>query len=294
MNAPKRSAFTLIELLVVIAIIAILIALLVPAVQKVREAAARTRCQNNLKQVGLAIHGYHSVNKFIPAAYTAANLSPGWSWAAELLPHVDQGGLHQALGIGTTPFGAVGGVPVTWALATPLTQTVLPVFRCPSDIGLDLNPERGDFATANYRAVSGPITFPFFAVNQDMGGVMFQNSKISFAQITDGTSNTICVGECILDTTVPKRASIWAGMRGLDPSAGSMWISDVMWWVDDATATINGSAPQAFSSQHRGGAFFLFCDATTRFANQSVAPSVVKWLAGRDDGNSVPPEALDN
>lgn len=293
MRTPRRVGFTLIELLVVIAIIAILIALLVPAVQKVREAAARTRCQNNLKQVGLAVHSYHDQHKFIPSAYTAANLEPGWGWAAALLPHVDQGALHQALAVDTTPFGAVGGVPVTWALATPLTQSILAVYRCPSDVGTELNSERGDFGTANYRAISGATTFPFFAVNQDMGGVMFQNSKIRISQISDGTSNTLCVGECILDITdpaKPKRAAIWAGMRGLN---GSIWISDVMWWVDDVTATINGPAPQAFSSKHGGGAFFLFCDATTRFANQNVDPAIVKNLAGRDDGVTVPVEALD-
>ncbi len=290
MKLPRRPGFTLIELLVVLAIIAILIALLVPAVQKVRESAARTRCQNNLKQVGLALHGYHSTNKCLPPAYAAPNLDPGWGWAALLLPHVDQQPIYVGAGVETTKFG--GGA--SWALFNTWTQTVLPVFRCPSDIGPELNPTRGDFATANYRAVSGPTTYPFFAVNQDMGGVMYQNSKITLAQITDGSSNTIGVGECILDVATSKRAAIWAGMRGLDPSTSSIWISDVMWWVDDQTATINGTAPQAFSSQHKGGAFFLFCDATTRFANQSVDPTIVKWLAGRADAVQVPTDALDN
>src|SRR3982074_2220566 len=93
-----RSAFTLIELLVVIAIIAILIALLVPAVQKVRAAAARTQCTNNLKQQGLALHNYHGVLKRLPPAYIAATgIKPGWGWGTLILPYMDQQPLYTQL-----------------------------------------------------------------------------------------------------------------------------------------------------------------------------------------------------
>ena len=186
--------------------------------------------------------------------------------------------LYKSAGVNTITFGN-GSNP---AMPNGFTQTKLSVFRCPSDPSPDLNPMRLNFAMSNYRAVAGPITYPFFFANQDMGGVMFQNSKIRMVEITDGTSNTLAIGECIYDERTGKRAAIWPGMTGLRD--GSIWISDVMWWVDDATATINGPAPQAFSSRHTGGAFFGFCDGSIRFFREGGNVNVVKWLAGRNDG----------
>src|SRR5712671_1343499 len=117
---------------------------------------------------------------------------------------------------------------------------------------------------------------------------MFQNSKIRILEITDGTSNTVAIGECIFDQPTGKRAAIWPGMTGL--RNGSIWISDVMWWVDDATAVINGPAPQAFSSRHTRGAFFGFCDGSVRFFREGGDVTSLKWLAGRDDGHVVQTE----
>ena len=289
MRARLRSAFTLIELLVVIAIIAILIALLVPAVQKVREAAARTQCQNNLKQIGLALQNHHGVRRHFPSAFISVSTEPGWGWGSISLPFLEQTNLYKDLGVETKKFGG-GAAP---AMPTPPSQTQLSVFRCPADFGQALNPLRLDHATSNYRAVAGPTTFPFFTANQDMGGVMYHNSKVRTVHITDGTSNTIAVGECILETDTSKiaagtakRAALWAGMTGIRD--GSIWISDVMWWVDEATATINGPAPQAFSSYHNGGAFFAFCDGSVRFFRDGGNPNVVRWIAGRNEGNIVP------
>ncbi len=278
-----RSAFTLIELLVVIAIIAILIALLVPAVQRVREAAAKVQCENNLKQLGLGLHSYAGANGYFPPAYKAPGFNPGWGWGMIIAPYIEQDTLYKKLDVENKLFGG-GANPARPAAPLPAdTQLPLAIFKCPSDTAPDLNPDRLNFAMSNYRAVAGPITFPFFFVNQDMGGVMFQNSKIRIVQITDGTSNTTAIGECIFDQKTGKRAAIWAGMSGL--RSGSIWISDCMWWVDQATATINGPAPQAFSSRHLGqGAFFAFCDGSVRFFRQGGNPDNIRWLAGRADG----------
>ena len=279
-----RRAFTLIELLVVIAIIAVLIGLLLPAVQQVRSAAARTVCLNNLKQMGVGLHNYAEANEHFPAAYTADGITPGWGWSATILPQLEQGPLYISAQVGVTPFGGAGNIT---AVPNSYTQTPLKIFRCPSDLGPDINPNRDNFALSNFRAVAGPTDNVYFYADQDMGGVMYQNSATRVSDITDGTSNTLLVGECRFDLNHGQLAAIWAGMTG--DYFGSIRISDSMWWVDDQAATINGSAPQAFSSFHPGGAFFVFCDGSVRFFREGGDISTLKYLAGRNDGVVVEP-----
>jgi prepilin-type N-terminal cleavage/methylation domain-containing protein/prepilin-type processing-associated H-X9-DG protein len=290
MSSSRRTrlGFTLIELLVVIAIIAILIGLLLPAVQKIREAANRMKCSNNLHQMVIGLHNYHDTTGSFPPAYkTAPNtyLQPGWGWSTWILQFVEQDNKYRQLNPDNVVFG-LGADPALPNPAQPGTQDKLTIFRCPSDPAPDLNSQRQNFAMSNYRAVAGPITYPYFFENQDMGGVMFENSQIRITDITDGSSQTLCVGECIFDLRTGKRACIWPGMHGLD--GGSIWISDVMWWVDEATAQVNGTAPQAFSSRHPGGAMFAFCDGSVRMFRTGTDPNIVKWLAGRNDGVIVP------
>src|SRR5437879_1086509 len=134
MRDSRRKGFTLIELLVVIAIIAILIGLLVPAVQKVREAAARAQCTNNLKQIGLALHSYHGANKYFPPGYIDGNtdpastpdndVGPGWGWASFILPYVDQGSLYSQI-----DFTQAVGTGVN----AQVSQTPLAFYQCPAD-----------------------------------------------------------------------------------------------------------------------------------------------------------------
>ncbi|HEX4588341.1 MAG TPA: DUF1559 domain-containing protein [Gemmataceae bacterium] len=294
---PRRRAagFTLIELLVVIAIIAVLIGLLLPAVQKVREAAARTRCQNNLKQIGLALHNYASVNGVYPPAYankppTPNDYIPGWGWGTFILPFVEQEALYKRLDPKHVLFG-YGANPAspTPDRQTPDTQRLLKTYRCPSDNGPDLNDFRNYFPTSNYRAVCGADDAGgFFVTNADRGGVMFQNSKIQVTDISDGTANTLAIGECKYDVQEGKWAAIWPGMIGVYNS--SVYISCVMWQVDDKSADINGPAPQAFSSRHTWGAYFVFCDGSVRFFHEGGNVAVLKWLGGRADGHVVNPD----
>src|SRR4051812_38045046 len=182
-----RRGFTLIELLVVIAIIAILIGLLLPAVQKIREAANRMKCGNNLHQMVVALHNYHDTNGAFPPAYqTAPNTSyqPGWGWSTWLLQFIEQDNKYRQLNPDYVLFG-LGSDPALPTPTQPGTQDKLAIFRCPSDPAPDLNPERRNYAMSNYRAVAGPISYPFFFENQDMGGVMFENSAIRLTDITD-------------------------------------------------------------------------------------------------------------
>jgi prepilin-type N-terminal cleavage/methylation domain-containing protein len=304
--------FTLIELLVVIAIIAILIGLLLPAVQKVREAAARIRCMNNLKQMCLGLHNYASAFGQLPPAYqtpTPASYQPGWGWGSFILPVVEQEPLYKEMGLPIAVFGvmppATGPVPSSVdpsLVRNNLSQTKLPLYRCPADTGPDLNPARLNHAMSNYRAIMGPngedinSRYGLAVGDQDLGGLLFQNSRVRIEHVIDGTSNTLAIGECMWDGTplpenpldVTKRAALWTGMTGLHPapggSANSVWISDVMWWMDHTAATVNGPAPQAFSSRHPGGVFFGFGDGSVRFYRNGGNPDNLRWLAGRNDG----------
>jgi prepilin-type N-terminal cleavage/methylation domain-containing protein/prepilin-type processing-associated H-X9-DG protein len=281
-----RRAFTLLELIVVIAIQGLLAALLLPAVQAAREVANRTKCQNNLKQTALGLQNHVNVFGHFPPAYAnrpanADDLAPGWGWGTFLLPNLEQDSLWTRLNPANTLFGN-GSNPAT---PTPDTQTPLAVYRCPSDTGPDINPVRFDFATSNYRAVCGPRSAGVgFITNFDHGGVMFQNSRTSILDISDGTAATMAIGECVFDSV--HWAAIWPGMVGRDP--GGVMVSCVMWQLDGLTSRINGSAPQAFSSHHPGGASFAFCDGAVHFIAEGGQVTIIQWLAGRNDGIPVP------
>jgi len=218
--ALPRRGFTLIELLVVIAIIAILVALLLPAVQQAREAARRSSCKNNLKQLGLAMHNYHDAFGTLPPAYVrdpnVSNDEGHWVWSAFLLPYVELGSVFDTLDVGDTP------ASYSFGLNRQTMQQRYSVFRCPSDAGKDIHTEAGytidlfdssgsltenvgvsvtNYVVSNNNAYNRANTPPGDYLDGTTGGTgaFGGNSSISFRHITDGLSNSLMVGERAYD-----------------------------------------------------------------------------------------------
>jgi prepilin-type N-terminal cleavage/methylation domain-containing protein/prepilin-type processing-associated H-X9-DG protein len=287
-------AFTLIELLVVLAILAVLIGLLLPAVQKVREAASRLACQNNLKQVGLALHHHeHTVGSFPPGYRNLGvpTAAPGWGWPAFLLPYLEQSPLYEALGVATTNFGN-GANPVP---ATALTQTSVKVLQCPSDPGPMANPFYDHHGKSNYRGVGGGGDLYLKPITTDRGGMFFTNSRVRVADVTDGLSNTLAVGE----TAWSERNNWWGGIWAGCARVGSfgqyqgliVWVSGVYWSIDQGNLRLNGPDPWAFCSPHPGGVSFVFADGHVGFLRDTTDPALVERLAVRNDGAvAAPPD----
>ncbi|MBN1853914.1 MAG: DUF1559 domain-containing protein [Pirellulales bacterium] len=300
-----RHGFTLVELLVVIAIIGILVALLLPAIQAAREASRRASCANNLKQIGLAIHMYHDTYEQLPAGwrgYDPANGEPfwfglpGWAWSASILPYLELTNVQDSL--------VRFELPITDPINAPVRTLELEVFRCPSDdIGEDTflllggAPSVGsgisfpiEMATGNYIGVFGTRDFHFVCnpnepdFNGCVGnGVFYLNRQHRFADITDGLSNTLIVGErCSKLAPSTWIGVVTGGQHGVARVAGV------------AAYPPNSEAQPAhyfhnFSSFHPAGTNFLSGDGGVRLITETIDETTYHALCTRANGDVVEP-----
>ncbi len=324
MSAGNRKrwsrGFTLIELLVVIAIIAILIALLLPAVQQAREAARRTQCRNNLKQLGLALHNYASTHSVLPLiSYDSTGYSP----QAQILPFIDQGNLHNLIDFDEPLMLGSGPSQYLNPVHDGIQDRVLNVLVCPSDSGDPMYSEGSvTWAGTNYLVNVGSGTGLNYCETSDPDGVFWRGSSTRFRDITDGTSNTILMAEGLfggrdaVSTTVltdPQRqikrysggspcsntaedlaAGAAAGYTGV--RAGS-WIRTTGYHITvNGYYTPNNSEPDvshhgnivsSSRSNHVGGTQILLADGAVRFVSDNINLLIWRALFTRDGGEVI-------
>lgn len=290
----RQRGFTLIELLVVIAIIAILIALLLPAVQQAREAARRTQCKNNLKQLGLALHNYHDVARTFPSGWvcvdpvtgqqSAHDGVSGAGWGTMILPYIEESNIYDQ-------FDA--DVSIADPANAAFIDNIITAWQCPSDPKPDKweIEEEGspgtvlaELPTANYIGSFGteeldgcenaPGTAPVSNGGQCRGdGMFYHNSKVRLRDITDGTTNTIMLGERKTDVLLGWY-STWPGMVPEGEEAFQRVLGSADHVPNDPAAHLDD-----FSSRHVGGAQFTLGDGSVRFISENIDEGIYHSLA---------------
>jgi prepilin-type N-terminal cleavage/methylation domain-containing protein len=298
----RKSGFTLIELLVVIAIIAILVALLLPAVQQAREAARRSQCKNNLKQIGLAMHNYHEVNKGFPVA----QYSCCWgTWVVGIMPFIDQGALYKKYEINKKY-----GIPSDTArynhsVNRPVVVTRLSTLSCPSD---SWGTPFAKITNHNYAVNFGNTSYSQRTVN----GVVFQGAPFlisgnrrpaknqRFRDVVDGTSNTILVGEVLQGIGRDLRGFSWWGDASqftayLQPNSNLPDRIYTSFYCRNEPnlglpcARSTGSNPTMFGarSHHHGGVHVALCDGSTKYISDDIDQRTWRALSSARGGETI-------
>lgn len=311
-NRGRSGGFTLIELLVVIAIIAVLIALLLPAVQAAREASRRVSCVNNLKQIGLALHNYHETNNVFPPGYCSYwradtgdagtaedDIGPGWAWGSMILPQLEQSSLYN-------------GINFSLTMTYPQNQTAqlyrINAYLCPSDYTKPSVPVRDESNSTTMYTVGSANYIGMYGLGEigaapgAGNGMFFRNSRISFAQIVDGSSQTLAIGERSHNLSYVtwtgravggylfKTSTIEGGTDtfAADPEeAFTMILGPV--GTEDGQRTPNDSMAHVedYWSRHPGGVNFLFADGSVRMIKNSISAMIYRALATRSGGEVV-------
>ena len=310
----RRKAFTLIELLVVIAIIAILISLLLPAVQKVRDAGARAQCQNNLHQIALAAHNYHDVHKKFPpgvnlpfqtavaGGYSAGPVYPGIyeSLFEFLLPYVEQDNLYKHLNFTLTQYGNCKG-------PNSPGNTIVPTYLCPADVG----PPQTTYFQYNFGANSyggNPGVTGFYTGSMDQTGIFYINSSVRMTGITDGTSNTLMFGERRREDKTYDRIYGGGTPGAFAQRSGWAWSNNLPGfdYLFGASQSINWVMPPSLQSDpgfvyedmrfscygsfHTGGANFALCDGSVRMLVDATPLYILQEMSTRNGGEVVNPD----
>lgn len=309
MTRARNQGFTLVELLVVIAIIGILIALLLPAIQAAREAARRMSCANNLKQIALAIHNYHSTHQvFPPGGITrvpAGNCElvgneatdAGAPWSVMILPYLEDDARLKTYDFRKSfaPVNANSGAGNFSVQFQPNLK-----YHCPSDPN-----STADSPNTNYYACQGGGGTPLCHGNTLLravfhNGIFFNNSSVRIAQVTDGSSNVLLVGETRycphkLSPDYPTWHTSWDSGLRIYPTVDLSWPSGLCAamqginssTLDPAKAYPRSEAPSTFGSRHPGGCHFALADGSVRFLSETIDLSLYRGLGARDDNQPV-------
>jgi prepilin-type N-terminal cleavage/methylation domain-containing protein/prepilin-type processing-associated H-X9-DG protein len=316
----RRIGFTLVELLVVIAIIGILVGLLLPAVQAAREAARRMQCSNNLKQMGLALHNYESSNKRFAIGFTdyRASANPvrdgGWSWMCGILPYMEGNSLYNSIDFNHHPFGVVGTVSDPAGRNNRASATVIPTFRCPSDIApstRSINPgtdgQSDAVAIASYAGCVGPFDGAMCDIGTGVTvgprniGALVVNQPRSIGEFTDGTSNTLLAGEVSWRPSVTIGGLVYGSDRqfmlgsvtgpgGPRCANGAVANNGAHLHLRSTRKKLNGplvggDKHVAFHSYHPGGAQFVFGDGSVRFVSNSIEHTETSFTSATPNMN---------